>query len=843
MRYHNIWPRLALISTIFSLLLLPGSSRLHGAEGDEALIVQCTSPCAAVIAAVAAAGGVVTQQYENVDAVAVRVPKGAVPALVSVAGAGAVRKDIDIAPPRPAEMTDVTDQLAVPEPLDAAAATVQPANYNYNLAVTNVAPLHAAGKVGQNVVVAVIDSGTANVSGIPALAGSVIGGETFVPVSEDTLSATHRENGSHGTMTAEMVAAHAAFLFTNTSRLVRALNLYAPGSAFACTAVPGNCGLPPAIAAIASMVPMTGTAPGAKIYAMKVFKASGGGSPESRIIAAMDRAITLRRNYNSTGSNAVASGTGTESDPFVYSALKIDVVNMSLGGPTLFAGRDFEDQLTLAMLDAGITVVTSAGNNGFAAMTGGSPGTGLGSLTVAAANTAVHERVLRDVQFGTGVGAIYRPTAHAQTAYFSSRGPTADGRIDPDISANGFASYVHAYLALTSEGGPVDCREPGAVAGTCLPRVVFASGTSFASPTVAGGAAVVRGAHPARNATQIRNALQESANPDALGDDSTPIDQGSGLLDVAAADARLASGYVSSQVPDLEAGGTNHDHGDDELGAGGSSVLRNVERAGFRLARFKGNRYSARIRNLEPGEVAQIFVPSDFLTSSFTVTIDQITPELPPDQQNQFFVCGPPGGEFLCGDDVFFQIVDAPTSFAVERASGFPNASEPFTGAVANPQTGLVRVALQGDWTNGGRVSATVTITRQRRFDGLPTTASIIEQDEIDFVEVDVPAGAGEAVFELAWKQNWARYPTNDLDLVLINPAGIANVSGATLASPERVAIANPAPGRWTAAIIGFTVHGTRGHEHGPHGPKEGPQKDVYTFRAEADGKRLKKVY
>jgi len=250
MRYHNIWPRLALISTIFSLLLLPGSSRLHGAEGDEALIVQCTSPCAAVIAAVAAAGGVVTQQYENVDAVAVRVPKGAVPALVSVAGADAVRKDIDIAPPRPAEVTDVTAQLAAPESLDdAAAIAVQPANYNYNLAFTNVASLHAAGKRGQNVVVAVIDSGTANVSGIPALAGSVIGGETFVPVSEDTLSATHRENGSHGTMTAEMVAAHVAFLFLNTSRLVRALNLYAPGSAIACTSVPARatagCRLPP----------------------------------------------------------------------------------------------------------------------------------------------------------------------------------------------------------------------------------------------------------------------------------------------------------------------------------------------------------------------------------------------------------------------------------------------------------------------------------------------------------------------------------------------------------------------------------------------------------------------
>ena len=87
--------------------------------------------------------------------------------------------------------------------------------------------------------------------------------------------------------------------------------------------------------------------------------------------------------------------------------------------------------------------------------------------------------------------------------------------------------------------------------------MVFASGTSFSSPTVAGAAAVLRAAaamrhqNPTPTATQIRNALQRSANPNVVGDDSTRIDQGNGVIDVAAADARLASGGVSSQVPDL----------------------------------------------------------------------------------------------------------------------------------------------------------------------------------------------------------------------------------------------------------------------------------------------------
>jgi subtilisin family serine protease len=817
-------------------LLQSGGYPIHAAGTDEAFIVECTRPCAEVTAAVAAAGGVVTQQFDNVDAVAVRVPRSGVSSLVTVAGADSVRKDAMIAPPTPTQVAELGGQAA--DPIDAAAlGQVQPETYNFNLNFTNVAPLHAAGQRGQDVVVAVIDSGTANVPTITALSGSVVGGETFVPLAQDPLPATHRENGSHGTMTAEMVAAHAVFLFQTTSPLVQALNRYAPGSAIPCTLFPSppNCGLPPAVAAIASAVPMTGTAPAAGIYAMKVFDARGGGAPESRIIAAMDRAITLRRNYNLTQSNTVASGTGTESDPFVYSSLKIDVVNMSLGGPTLFAGRDIEDQLTLAMLDVGITLVTSAGNDGHAAMTGGSPGTGFGSLTVAAASTAVHDRILADLQFGPGVGEIYRPTTHAQTAYFSSRGPTADGRIDPDITANGVNSFVHAYLALTAAGGLADCREPAAVPGTCVPRLVFASGTSFSSPTVAGAAAVLRGGHPTRSAAQIRNSLQKSANPLLLGDDSTPIDQGSGVVDVAKADELLMSGKVSSRLPDLRH--SFHD-GDDGLGSGGSSVMRNVQRAGFDIAQFNGNRYSKWVRDLKPGEVRQIFLPSDFLTSSYTITIDRVTPALPPGEQNQFWLCGTPGMEFVCGDDVFVHVVDAPTSFDVTRLSAFVNSHGPLTTTIANPQTGLVRVAVQGDWTNGGTVSALVTVTRQRRFDGLPTSVALIEQDEIDFVEVDVPGGAGSAVFELSWLQNWARYPTNDLELVLIDPAGNVIESGATANSPERVEVANPTAGRWTAAIIGFTIYGNGSHD----ADDDGPRKDVYTFRAEADGKRLKEV-
>ena len=104
--------------------------------------------------------------------------------------------------------------------------------------------------------------------------------------------------------------------------------------------------------------------------------------------------------------------------------------------------------------------------------------------------------------------------------------------------------------------------------------------------------------------------------------------------------------------------------------------MRNVERAGFDIAQFRVNRYTTQVRNLKPGQVAQMFVPSDFLTSSFTVTVDQVTPELPPDQQNQFFVAAAPAW-IPVRRRRLRDIVDAPTSFAVERATGFPNSTSP----------------------------------------------------------------------------------------------------------------------------------------------------------------------
>jgi len=92
-------------------------------------------------------------------------------------------------------------------------------------------------------------------------------------------------------------------------------------------------------------------------------------------------------------------------------------------------------------------------------------------------------------------------------ASFSSRGPTYDGRMKPEVSAMGVAT-------VCASGN-----------GTSY---VYSSGTSLATPLVAGAAAVLLSAHPNWTPTMVREALMKTAsqsdNPDNV--------YGYGIIDV-----------------------------------------------------------------------------------------------------------------------------------------------------------------------------------------------------------------------------------------------------------------------------------------------------------------------
>lgn len=94
---------------------------------------------------------------------------------------------------------------------------------------------------------------------------------------------------------------------------------------------------------------------------------------------------------------------------------------------------------------------------------------------------------------GDSVFTIGAVDASGTRAYFSSIGPTYDGRIKPTVMAMGQWSTV-----ANADSG-----------------VIFASGTSFSSPIIAGMSACLWQAHPRATNMQIIQALKETASDHA----------------------------------------------------------------------------------------------------------------------------------------------------------------------------------------------------------------------------------------------------------------------------------------------------------------------------------------
>jgi serine protease AprX len=105
-------------------------------------------------------------------------------------------------------------------------------------------------------------------------------------------------------------------------------------------------------------------------------------------------------------------------------------------------------------------------------------------------------------------GAVY---SDGEIASFSSRGPTFDGRIKPEVCAQGV--YTR-------------CADPSGTTG-----YTYANGTSLSTPLIGGATAVVLSAHPDWTPMQVREALMMSGDNAASPDN----DHGWGIPDILAA--------------------------------------------------------------------------------------------------------------------------------------------------------------------------------------------------------------------------------------------------------------------------------------------------------------------
>lgn len=188
-----------------------------------------------------------------------------------------------------------------------------------------------------------------------------------------------------------------------------------------------------------------GVAPEASLYMAKVLDRSGFGLT-SQVIAGLEWAMEQ----------------------------EVDVINLSLGGEGPCDGTDALSEACDLVVERGFVVCVAAGNTGPAAASIGPPGCARLVITVGAS------------------------TDQDQVADFSSRGPTEDGRVKPDIVLPGMA-IISCRAKDTSAGEPIS------------PHYTASSGTSMATPHASGLAVLLLQARPDLTPAQVKSLMMGTA--------------------------------------------------------------------------------------------------------------------------------------------------------------------------------------------------------------------------------------------------------------------------------------------------------------------------------------------
>ncbi len=237
-------------------------------------------------------------------------------------------------------------------------------------------------------------------------------------------------------------------------------------------------------------------------------------------------------------------------------SLGADVVSSSLGYIDWYTFADLDGATAVTTVEAniaaamGIVVCDAMGNSGPSASTLIAPADAHDILSVGAVDVA------------------------GNVASFSSRGPTADGRIKPDVSARGVSTWSassNSDAAFTS-----------------------ASGTSLSTPLVAGAVAQIISAKPTFPPVLIIQAMKETASQAQAPDNNI----GWGIIDVEAAlewgvnftaDGSRTSIIFSNSpatvtfndVSDITASDWSWDFGDSQSDSGNSSPVHNYDTTGL----------------------------------------------------------------------------------------------------------------------------------------------------------------------------------------------------------------------------------------------------------------------
>lgn len=732
------------------LVMSAAANAASGGGSDISVLIETSDRDYAELAqAIEGAGGTVTNTYQFVNGMSAILPAASLASIHAMDNIVSIRADETLTP-GPAggyEVRSLGASLDSRADLDSATAANIAYSFDadyetmsltgaeidqyfgYHPDSMNTLAVNLADNAGETSLVVIIDTGV--YADHFLFGGRVVGGvDLSTDVGTPLEGATEVWNHWHGTHVGGTVAGNGAILLPENDLLALSFEMHSGET------------LPEFLPGL-KIMPLLGAAPAASLYAVKVFPASGAGAPTSTIIAGIEHAIDMKVNQG----------------------IDVDVINMSLGGGTGFEGRDLESQVVDAATAAGIAVVVSAGNDGPASQTIGSPSGANSAITVGAATHPVNQRVFWDFNFGIlGVGDLLYVDDNSQMVYFSSRANTGDGRQKPDVSA------VGAFVLSAFTGSP------GALG--------FSSGTSMSSPGIAGIVALLN-THSENNGLgaspyDFKQAVMAGATPMAGFDE---YEQGAGFIDAADALAALqADSSLGEAHPSISNGHTRKSakpHGKSLQGVNGQ------------------NGATFRLEDLKPGYVEDFYFSVHPNAERIVIEVSDVELGVDPILFNSF--------EFHLSSamrttDSTYYI--ATTNVWGDAVMTVENNSTTVAGAVFGVNTqdmpimpGHMRLSIENDWTSFDNMSGTVTVRVEHgnnsdRPD--ETYGGVLGNHESDGF---FPVGFGPNGVELTldWKNNWSRYPSSDMDMIVAwfdTGGGLHfEFGGATFASPEILSI------------------------------------------------------